>query len=501
MTVTVGPLPDGSTLLWDPYSVSLPEEFYSGVIPPSLWRSSSRLTVKNTQARAADQKQATVAAEDRPLGPAYGNVWVPGKVDIFRQVGSSIYIRALLGIGPWHSIDQVSINESTYITGDFNESDPSYIGVWGTATTPPVTINAGDVYQENGLYYECIETFTATADTGCYTPSGSCYSSYFKQILENINSNTYTGTTTQGIDPILAGVISGYNETLVLTEYGETFGIAYITIELPLEDYAGGFPRVNAKVRGQKVGTTPTYSDNPARCRADFLSSKVYGAGLICDSTSLETAADYCDALVNGEARSSINLEFGTIPQDVGAWDAVLREYAYCWTYLDDGIVYFVPDDARSLDHDLASANKVYSPLALPAIQFLADTERPNSVRVKYTTFVGGAAKSSQTDKAKTSAAVAGTEDERFSEFSMPGFTSLTQAETYRDFKLAQAANERFRMSFEISHYGIQINPGELVSIPYCGGNSKTLRVLSRTMIGPGHYRIDGQHYSAEVYA
>jgi hypothetical protein len=484
------------TLQWNPWATSLQED--------EAERSTARATTKAVQAVAQANKRTTVAAEDRALGAVYGNTWVQGKVDIFRQIESYVYIRALLGVGEWEAIDLLQINGTTFLSGTYSEADPDYQGEWGVDTSPPETITAGDVWKYGGVYYEVQETFTSSSDTGCYVPTGTCYQAYFKQILESVESNTYTGSSGQGVDSILSAVISGYDDTCTGTEFGESYALAYVVIKMPLADYGEGFPRVQVKSRALKVYDPDTaltsYSDNAALCRADFLSSKLYGAGLTCDSTTLSTAKAHCAELVNGVARSSVNLDLGATPQDVGSWDAVLREYAYCWAYLKDGTVYFVADDSCSVCHTLTPGNDSV-PLELPSVEWLSDIDRPNSVRVKYTAFVAGDAKSVVTDKAQTAAVVALTEDERLAEFSMPGFIDGTQAETYRDHRLAQATYERYRSTFTISHYGEEIDPGEVVTVPWSTSANKELRVLTRTMTQPGHYRITGQHYASEVYA
>lgn len=85
-------------------------------------------------------------------------------------------------------------------------------------------------------------------------------------------------------------------------------GIAYIVLKLKFDQtvYSGGVPNVSALMRGQKVfdprSSTTVWSDNPALCIRDYLTSNKYGCAVPTselDDQSFIDAANYCDELVN----------------------------------------------------------------------------------------------------------------------------------------------------------------------------------------------------------
>lgn len=62
----------------------------------------------------------------------------------------------------------------------------------------------------------------------------------------------YTGTTSQTADATLASAISGYTDTLVVTNGGGSVGLAYVVLKYNESHYAG-FPTIMAKIKGRKV--------------------------------------------------------------------------------------------------------------------------------------------------------------------------------------------------------------------------------------------------------
>jgi len=62
----------------------------------------------------------------------------------------------------------------------------------------------------------------------------------------------YTGTTAQTADATLASAISGYTDTLVVTNGGGSVGLAYVVLKYN-ESHYSGFPTIMAKIKGRKV--------------------------------------------------------------------------------------------------------------------------------------------------------------------------------------------------------------------------------------------------------
>lgn len=84
-------------------------------------------------------------------------------------------------------------------------------------------------------------------------------------------------------------------------------GVAYLVLKLVFnESVYDGIPNVNAKVKGAVVfdvrTSTWAWSENPALCIYDYLTSPIYGLGVPSgeiDTASFQAAANYCDELVS----------------------------------------------------------------------------------------------------------------------------------------------------------------------------------------------------------
>lgn len=131
----------------------------------------------------------------------------------------------------------------------------------------------------------------------------------------------YFGTTTQTADPDLVSETSGLpdNEGRWTTAH-RLQGIAYLYVRFVYSQdaFPNGVPAVSATIKGKKVynpdTATTAWSDNPALCLRDYLSS-AYGLAQPAariDDTGVTTAADICDELVNGEKRYTCNGSFVT---------------------------------------------------------------------------------------------------------------------------------------------------------------------------------------------
>jgi hypothetical protein len=105
-------------------------------------------------------------------------------------------------------------------------------------------------------------------------------------------------------------------------------GIAYIYVRLAFDAdvYPNGIPTFTAEIKGKKVydprTNTTGWSDNPALCVRDYLTSTGYGLGEIADNIDddlTKAAADVCDQTVFGKTRYTTNGSFttGATPYDL----------------------------------------------------------------------------------------------------------------------------------------------------------------------------------------
>ena len=105
-------------------------------------------------------------------------------------------------------------------------------------------------------------------------------------------------------------------------------GIAYLYVRLAFDAdvYPNGIPTFTAEIKGKKVfdprTNTTGWSDNPALCVRDYLTSTGYGLGEISgniDDDLTKAAADVCDQTVFSKTRYTTNGSFttGATPYDL----------------------------------------------------------------------------------------------------------------------------------------------------------------------------------------
>ena len=137
----------------------------------------------------------------------------------------------------------------------------------------------------------------------------------------NVRIKTYLGTDTQEADPQLISNTSALSlSSGRWTSEHRLQGIAYIYVRFKYDEdaFPNGVPSVSAVIRGKKVfnpdTNTTAWSDNPALCIRDYLTSSY---GLSQPSTRIDddliiTAADICDETVSSEKRYTCNGAFIT---------------------------------------------------------------------------------------------------------------------------------------------------------------------------------------------
>jgi hypothetical protein len=142
-----------------------------------------------------------------------------------------------------------------------------------------------------------------------------------ERYVDNVRIKRYYGTTTQTADPDLVSETSGLteNEGRWTTSH-RLQGIAYLYVRFKYSQdaFPNGVPTVSVTAKGKKVydprTATTVWSDNPALCLRDYLSS-AYGLAqpnTRIDDTAVTTAANICDELVSGEKRYTCNGSFVT---------------------------------------------------------------------------------------------------------------------------------------------------------------------------------------------
>lgn len=138
----------------------------------------------------------------------------------------------------------------------------------------------------------------------------------------------YFGTTTQTADAdLISDTIGLAVNAGRWTSAHRLQGIAYLYIRFTYDPdkFPNGVPAVSATIKGKKVynpdTATTAWSDNPALCLRDYLTSgnnnPVFAYGLAqpdsrIDDTAVTTAANICDELVSGQKRYTCSGSFTT---------------------------------------------------------------------------------------------------------------------------------------------------------------------------------------------
>ena len=173
-------------------------------------------------------------------------------------------------------------------------------------------------------------------------------------VSASITINKYLGTQSQTADSLLVAAFAAQSKVYT----NALLGTAYIVASVPA-GVTQGFPRFVVQAKGRKVydprdGTqsldsaTWKYSNNPALCLADFLRDPNYGRGKTLDWLSVASAANYCDELVGGVKRKTVNIIFRD-PQPVDSIQETLRAYAGCFVVPDGSVIRLVPDRKETI--------------------------------------------------------------------------------------------------------------------------------------------------------
>lgn len=305
-----------------------------------------------------------------------------------------------------------------------------------------------------------------------------------------VTVNEYTGAAGQGVDPLLAAAISGYNDTLD--------GLAYIVVQFGANVYET-WPRVVAEIDGKKVldprVPETAFSRNPALHLADLISSSDYGLGLTVDSASLIAAADACDDTTGiGEARREA---FTVIEsrQETESWVETLRTYAGCFVVYRGDTVHLIPDRPTATAATFTASDIVAESLS---IRKKDGADLPTVMQVYYTDTTGNEWRERQADEVSIPGA-----QRRVSQIRLPGITRHSQAYREAIERLNKMTLSDLEVTFQVFDEGLELEAGDVISVthPY-GLSNKLLRLVqSPAMAGVGLWNIVAEEYDAAAYS
>ena len=314
-----------------------------------------------------------------------------------------------------------------------------------------------------------------------------------------VTVNSYTGTTSQSADSLLAAEISGYADTLVLTHPAGNLGFAYIVVQYTNTHYKAP-PQCIVQVEGRKVydpdTSTTIYSPSPALALRDLITSPHFGLGdSINDTSVLAVVADNA-ATVTTEARRLIGLVIDN-PQETGQWIDILSAYAGCWAFKRGDVWQLVSDRPRSSDATITKADVVSGTFRLP----LKDSSQvPTVVRVLYTDTSTTIWREREVI-AELSGVSSGTVPLRESFVRMPGVTRRTQA-----MREAQERLNKLQRVLGCAFVGfdeqLARELGDVITVTHPHGvSARTFRITeSPRLLAPGRVQIQAIDYDAGDY-
>lgn len=294
-------------------------------------------------------------------------------------------------------------------------------------------------------------------------------------------------------------------------------GYAWSLIAMPASLFDGQL-NFTARIRGRKCydpafdstaggtgpqrladATTWAYSDVPAVCLGDFLSSTVYGAGVAVDWQSVRITSISNKSTVggSGEVRRLLGVSF-TAPASTKDIAETLRAYAGCFLLPGSGGVRLLPD---ADDSPIASYSHAAGEIAAIDPLELRDTgQAPTAVEVIYTDRSAipwrDASAIAQLSGAGT------TKPWRLSQVRMPGIQRYGQALREATERLNKLWLNDISTTLEVFDVGIAHEKGDIILVTHPLGLSATpMRVTEPSMPGPGRWRLGLVRHSSSAYS
>ena len=382
-----------------------------------------------------------------------------------------------------------------------------------------------------------------------------------------ITITEYTGTTTQGVDSTLASAISGYADDLVLSVGGSQIGVAYIVARIPKNE-VNGFPRFTVEFKGLKNIYDPrdsstAYSDNPALCFRDWLTSSVYGPGFSVLDSTFETAADFCDDVVGGTTWQPLydysvgdfvvpttgntlnriyectadagtsgageptwNTTIGGTTADDGitwtcrdgrrhvcgmsmerkasvtSWIETWRTACGCLVNYGESGIEVVPDTTRATDHVIEHSSGQITELPQISLQHEGLENVPTVVRVNYTNTTGIPWRTGSDARVALSGVDSGTVALRESVIDAPWIQRKSEAVRVATERLNAANTTTLGVRFGLFDEGLEVKAGDIIELTHpVGLTSKQFRVLDNSQDDIGRWIVTAFEYDASVYS
>ncbi len=283
---------------------------------------------------------------------------------------------------------------------------------------------------------------------------------------------------------------------------GSTYAnVAYVGLTLKAQDGLSGNPTISSIVEGRKIWTPAgtMFSRNPAWIVYDFLTNTRYGVGVpqdLIDLDSFMASADYCDALVEGEPRFTLDYIIDTQRPAVDHLQSMLA----CFRG------YFLARDKIELH--VEQAGSIYK--ALGPDNFVKDSfswwqksgdDSPNRITLEWIDPDNHYEQSSAVFEYQEDMQARGVFEKSFS---VLGVTRSSQVGRLGNYLMETAKRVQNFCSFQVGLQDADIEAGEIISLTYpdfTGWDAKPFRVVAVQDHGDsGLVTITCAEYDATVY-
>lgn len=323
----------------------------------------------------------------------------------------------------------------------------------------------------------------------------------------NCNFNIYYGTSTQVVDPRFTGVLDGLRYT------------AYLALTLATSEKLKSNPSVTFKAKGKIVKTwngsewssTKTFSDNPAACIRDFLTSKQYGVGLpesSIDENSFGSVFEYCNGLVTGfngdqTKRAVLNYVIDSRRNILDVMNDMMATFGG-YLILNGSKVKLKAERAEAPTQFFNMSNIVRGSFSYT---YLDRNERPNRVRVQYIdpdynyTKVFAIADDPNDQDERRAMGVG--EDVIEKELALLGVTNPNQASRMAEFFLNLGKTSNILATFDVGIRALSAEVGDVVAVSHdvSGWVDKQFRIIAMEEKENEQISILGREYNASIYS
>jgi len=318
--------------------------------------------------------------------------------------------------------------------------------------------------------------------------------------LSGCSYDAYTGTGTQNIDSRVPGATQA-------DKAAKVGGLKYdaylaVTARASKKLSSSGF-NTTCIIEGRKIRVysdtetyTTTYSNNPAWCLLDFLTC-YSGCGISHDEIDIQsflTAAAYCDELVDGQNRFSLNIILDAKKSRLDWLNAMLL---VCRGYIlyQDGKIYL------KIDRSGISSQSFNSTNIITGSEKFWSTPRENKYDIIKVQFIDP-----NNEYARVFAVAENTtysnEQPIVKNVEAFGITNFKQASRLAWFYLNESSTTNKFISFSTTKEGLDRTVGDIIDVTstVMGYESKLFRIISMTELQEGQIEITCKEYNSNLY-